>query len=447
MVDTTLEALKDILRAKLEEHPQYPDVRNLLGLAHAYEGEHEKAVSEFENALQANPKYGDGLINLGFSLLEMGEVSKAQKSFRRVNLLLPDDLRPPVGLSLAHLRAGNGERALTLLRTKIREKMDSVLLHRTMAYLLASLDRMEEAEEELKASLKVAPYLKRRLNRFRVFSSKGETKQRAIRTYFEEVELNPDYGSLHRELAKILAHHREFRMARRELERGLHADGSLTEYYNAIGTTYYLRGSYKRAVAFYRKAVEIDPTYGKAHINLAFKYAERGEVEEAVRELRIALRIHPDYADLHYNLGLWHLDGNQLAEAEKEFSKALELNTDYLVARNSLAYTLYRLGEYDEALKQYRQVIDGGLMSADIYTNVGVIHFSRGECREAEENLEKALNLSPDYAELHYWLAKTHLRLGKKETAKDELRKFLALTKDERLRAEAEELLSELRST
>ncbi len=444
MIDTTLEAFKDILRAKLEEHPEYPDVRNSLGLVYAFQGSHQRAIPQFQEALRTNPKYTDGLLNLGFSLLETGKFGKAEQAFNKAASLSPEDARPVLGLALVRLRAGKGQQALDLLRSSASGKKHSLLLYRMTAYVLLWLDRIEEAVEELKACSTLAPYAKKHLNKSKVLRRRGEAQKEAIRAYFRDVEFNPNYGSLHQELAKILAHHRRFRTAQRELEKGLLADGSLTDYHNALGSIYYLRGSYKRAIASYRRATEIDPAYGKAHINLAFKYAEHGEVEEAVKELRVALRIHPDYADLHYNLGLWHLDAEQLAEAEKEFRTALRLNSNYLMARNSLAYALYKMGNYNEAIKQYKQVMDDGLMSADIYANVGAMHVSRGEYGEAKEALQNALDLDPDFVQLHYWLGKAYLGSGEVAQAAQQLRRFVAVAKDRELVAEAQTLLSKL---
>ncbi len=445
MIDTALEALKDILRTKLGEHPEYADLNNLLGLVYAYEGDHKQAISRFQKALEANAQYADGLINLGFSLLEIGELSRASETFNKVRSLFPKDIRSFIGLSLVHVRSGSSDQALHLLRAEIPDIADSFLIHRTMAYVLFSLGRIEEAQAELEVALTMAPYLKKELHGFKVFGGRGEARKRAIRAYFDQVEFNPNYGRLHHELAEILTHHRQFKVAQRELDRGLLADGSLTDYYNAVGSVYHLQGSSKKAIASYEKAVEIDPDCGKAHINLAFEYAEQGQIEDAVREFKIALVIHPDYADLHYNLGLWYLDGQHLEQAETEFRKALELNRDYLMARNSLAYALFRLTKYDEALEEYEMVLAEGLISPDIYTNVGAIYYSKGQYKKASETLRKALSLDPGHPELHYWLGKTSLKLGRKLDARGELKRFLSLAKDERFVREAEELVDQLK--
>ena len=55
---------------------------------------------------------------------------------------------------------------------------------------------------------------------------------------------------------------------------------------------------------YYRRAIEIDPTYASAHFNLGFVYHSTGELEKAIEEYRQCLRYDPKRYDAHRNLGL-----------------------------------------------------------------------------------------------------------------------------------------------
>ncbi|MGZ4986890.1 MAG: tetratricopeptide repeat protein, partial [Limisphaerales bacterium] len=73
--------------------------------------------------------------------------------------------------------------------------------------------------------------------------------------------------------------------------------------YNNLGFYLSNKGEPQRAMQFYKKAIEIKPTYEDAHNNLGYCLAGMGKNEEAIEEYKKALGINRHLTEAHNNLG------------------------------------------------------------------------------------------------------------------------------------------------
>ena len=84
-------------------------------------------------------------------------------------------------------------------------------------------------------------------------------------------------------------------------------------------------GRIDEALIQYRKALQIDPYYVAATINLGNALLQAGRIEEAVIHYRKALRINPNNISAHVNLASALAQGGQVTNAIPLLEKALEL--------------------------------------------------------------------------------------------------------------------------
>ena len=91
---------------------------------------------------------------------------------------------------------------------------------------------------------------------------------------------------------------------------------------------------------FYRRAIEIDPTYASAHFNLGFLYHSRGELENAIPAYRQCLRYDPRRHEAHRNLAVCLLTVRRdaaLYEVRRHMNLAIELQEDLGPGKGSAA--------------------------------------------------------------------------------------------------------------
>lgn len=79
-----------------------------------------------------------------------------------------------------------------------------------------------------------------------------------------------------------------FERARKLFRRASELDPTRPEAYNGVGVTYYARNDYEQALTWYKKALEVDSSFGDAFYNMACIYALLGKKELAFRYLNIA---------------------------------------------------------------------------------------------------------------------------------------------------------------
>jgi Flp pilus assembly protein TadD len=92
-----------------------------------------------------------------------------------------------------------------------------------------------------------------------------------------------------------------------------------------LGNVYATRGDAGSAIAEYRKAIEIDPTFLAAYANLADLYRARGADADAEAVLRQGIARNPEAAPLRFALGLTFVRQKRMAEGLKALREAARL--------------------------------------------------------------------------------------------------------------------------
>ena len=92
--------------------------------------------------------------------------------------------------------------------------------------------------------------------------------------------------------------------ARQAYHHALELDPTFADAHLDLGRQYHEARELGKAEAHYREAVRFAPDDATAHFNLGVLLEDRGRREEAVHAHRQALARDPELADAHYNLGL-----------------------------------------------------------------------------------------------------------------------------------------------
>ena len=184
----------------------------------------------------------------------------------------------------------------------------------------------------------------------------------------------------------------------------------------------YLKGRYfwnirtekaiQMALNYFQQAIELDPGYALAHSGIGDVWIFRGwysvlppkeTFPQAIAALEKALALDETLAEAHASRAHVYLEFEYAwAAAEREYRRAIELNSEYATAHHWYGGYLSAMERHDEALRQAHEARALDPLSLIINTWVGLRYYFAGRHEIAIQEIEKALELNPDFAPAHW---------------------------------------------
>jgi len=193
----------------------------------------------------------------------------------------------------------------------------------------------------------------------------------------------------------------------------------------------YLRGRYfwnkrtgenlRRAVDYFRQAIDQDPTYAPAHAGLADAYSLLGSTGYDVMPPREAMPLAKAAAqhalELDDTLGEAHASLANVtlsyewdwARAEREFKRSIELNPNYATSHEWYGHLLIAMGRFDEALTELKRALELDPLSVPCNLAIGFWYYCTRDFDQAIAQYRKTLELAPNMPMAFYELSMTYL--------------------------------------
>jgi DNA-binding winged helix-turn-helix (wHTH) protein/cytochrome c-type biogenesis protein CcmH/NrfG len=177
-----------------------------------------------------------------------------------------------------------------------------------------------------------------------------------------------------------------------------------------------------KAVAAFRSAIELDPTYAAAHAGLALACCAQAELRlvtppEAYAEARDAalraLAMEPTYADAQVALGnvLFLSDWNWVG-AQRCLERALELDPDHTDGHLLYGRLLEALGKVEEGLAAKRKALERNPSSALVHTQIALSYWNLRQYDEVIEWGNRALELDAAHLLAREFVAAAYWKKG-----------------------------------
>jgi tetratricopeptide (TPR) repeat protein len=112
---------------------------------------------------------------------------------------------------------------------------------------------------------------------------------------------------------------------------------------------------YDAAIAQCRKALELAPDFGLAHVYRGWAYLHKGIAEEALVEFAAARTFATNRAAHLPELGCAYVEARRVEEARKVLAEVLENSKRCYLSAYHIALLCTALGEHDQAFQWFEQ--------------------------------------------------------------------------------------------
>ena len=193
-----------------------------------------------------------------------------------------------------------------------------------------------------------------------------------------------------------------------------------------------------------REAIEIDPTYDKAHFHLGQIYRKQGKLVDAQKafEAAIANMSEEPKANYHYQLGrviVSQADAPGVSQADREakykeaigaFQKAIELDTNHHRAYFHIGKLNEKLDQPVQADEAFRKAIEINARFVDSFVELGNMYIDYGPANVGLAVLDAGVKVNDKNAAMWNGLGRAQSKLNQHEAAIESFKKAKAIDPD-----------------
>ncbi|XP_067950697.1 protein O-mannosyl-transferase Tmtc3-like [Watersipora subatra] len=373
-------------------------VWNNVGHALEAEGNYTAALSYFSNAARVQPDDIGSHINVGRTLKQLGDNSRAELALNKALSLLPPTKKGEsymariapthlnVFITLGSLISQNESRLLeaeNLYKKAISMRPEFVQAYMNYGDILMRTGRKDEAKRLYISALRYDNFNPDIYYNLGVVFLESKKHEEAMEQFAKALSINPTHEQSLYNSAVLMhesGHPELYEEAQKRLKKLMDLDpGNSKVYFTAALLATDLQ-DYNQAEHWFIKTLQIDPSFRGALFNLALLLAnELQRPKESVPYLQKVLQLNPSHVKSYLLLGdvaLNHLKNIDLAE--QCFKRIVSLEPDNVQGRHNLC----------------------------------VVHVERGDLLQAERCLLAVQNLAPDET-----YVTEHLRIVQKKLA------------------------------
>ncbi|CAN5294452.1 hypothetical protein BH20ACI1_BH20ACI1_16790 [soil metagenome] len=177
------------------------------------------------------------------------------------------------------------------------------------------------------------------------------------------------------------------------------------------------------------RALEIDKDLAEGHFTLAsILFFYDWKWQEAEKEIQRAIVLNPNSVNAYWRYGMFLASREQFDEAIEYGRQAVELDPLSLMAKFFLEWMYWYAGRFDDALEQINKMIEIEPKFPLAYWQIGNIFVAKGMYKEAVEVYQKSLTLGNNPIVLSF-LGVTYGTIGQRNEALEVLNELFEIKK------------------
>ncbi len=317
-----------IQREILEKNPGYADVHYYLGLTLICQGKMDESIESFNRALDINPSYINAKLKLGVAKACLGRFDDALKNLESIVEIHPDyaDVYYFIGLVKQEFNAVEESIQCFNKVISINPNFTKARLKLIMSYCKSG--KINEAKEMIEEFILLYPddenlnklmSVKERINRINFAVKNSDNIIDYYGQIFNKDEIITElYSEFHKDLhiipsfSEIISLFTNLKYVQHNpnvsktmiplIQDHINKNPDYPDLYNSLGLQYLFNDKNMEAETAFKKAVELNPDYITARINLLKVLYKNGKYKQAYENGNILLSRNIFFPDVLYTI-------------------------------------------------------------------------------------------------------------------------------------------------
>ena len=420
-------------------------IQHQLGNVYSKRGEHTAAIRHQLQAITLAPQFPAAHYQLGLLYAQQQRWTDAIRAYRTAYQNDPALVESLYNLAQAYLRTGDTAAAREQMALFEKRKSALTPLHE----LRGALQRTQGASERSQLLGNIGRYY-----------LKGGDYEKAVWEYQKALGMNPKLVAAYNGIGVAYTMLEKYEAAITAQQKALELQPDFAKAHAGLGLAYLRQNKTELALTHYRQAVALEPHFLEARQKIAIILLNDGRYAEATDVYLTIVRLNPDDAEAYHNLGLCYAhrsrEGDDTAEnlptaALAALEKAVDLSVSVVRGVESsiqppfLTETYYLIGELRASQGDFGAAeaayLSSGLPKAyHALAQLSAKFASRRKesakrgvtLETAQRYAKKAVHLDPNVASYYNTLALIEFRRGDYRQAEQAIRKALVLEPENR---------------
>ena len=375
-----------------------------------------KVTKELGEAIKADPFNAEYYSALGDFLYQTHEYQKAEQEFQRCLKINERQVSCYIGLAHCKLAKAQPEEALTILQDAARVVGKDAELAYSLGLTLEHQKLLSKALKYYEDAISLNPKEVRYYTKAAEIYLKSDNLVKASEFVQKAKSIEADSPYVHNFLGEMYVYKADIEMAIAEFNAALEIDPTFIDAYVNLGNAYRDFHKYEESIEAFNKALQLDDKHAPAYYGLGRTLMAQENFEGAVAQLELAVRYDPNHKFYHFALGQAYYALKRYADAAAALTREIEISFDYSPAYFLLGRVNFDAKKWDDAATAFQQAVNLDKQNPTYHFWLGKLYNNTGRDKAAVEYFDAALSLKPDYAEA--WLYKGLSLLNQKQFQK-----------------------------
>lgn len=383
-----------------------------LGDIHFAKDRSRQAIENYEKALAVEPELNELYTPLGLAYVKEGEIAKAEVELSKADSINKNEVETEYLRGLIFYKQNKNEQALTAFNKTISLDPNNVLANYYQAAVYDRLNQRDKAVAGYKKTTDLDPgFAPAYFDLGVTYYNEGEYDG-AENAYKQTVKVENGNSEAHANLASTHRQKEHFVEANAEYKNAAEGIKNDADLYSEWGYCLGKVSEWDKAAARLETAKDITPDES-VYTNIGWAYYNAGQMseknekkseadadyEKSKTALQKAVEINPRYAAAHLNLGSTYNALDDFQSAVNSLNQAVNLKSDWVIAINELGLAYRGLNDLANAVQQFQRVVNiDGRFALGFY-NLGETEYKRGNKKEAKKAQDKLRKLNPALAQ------------------------------------------------